>query len=388
MAKHSYVIHMNGGYRKNPQTYKFGNTKGIELAIGRQKATVAFEMGTRKTHDELIHFSLKLFRDAYRKVYFLHAIMNGEGLTVRQLSISIDGEERIYDGNTPNFPFLFSMIGKNLCLDPSWAGLTGTFLSTTKTEQEEDLRFSAVYSYLSGLSREYEIDRFSNLWTAINAYYTYRNACYERYLETVYGASEEIKKKLRISRESDLIGALVWQFDGHYNNLGKPKAEEIWRGNYEAEKILEKLGSEKLESLYDASFRALSEKTEFTEACQSLECRAEEFELTLFSFLLLEYPYHWRCNYFHGNRGTPLVAAYNDYELSVLRCHNYFLRRFLNQEIPNMFRGDFWDEKKQRQTEEFVINLQGTEKKKQTCRELLEQLRAGKENLSENEKGE
>ena len=376
MTKHSYVIHINGGYQRNPQTYKFGNTKNITLAIGRQKATVTFEMGKRKTHDELIHFSLKLFRDAYRKVYFLHAIMHGEGLTVRQLLISIDGEERSYDGNTPNFPFLFSMIGKNLCLDPSWEGVTGAFLSTTKTEQDEDLRFSAACAYLASLGRNYEIDRFSNLWTAMNAYYTYRKVCYERYLETVYGVQLDTNKQLKISGEANLIGSLVWQFDGHYKNVDKPEIEKIWRKNYDVEKILAKMKSEELGDLYEASFLALSEEIEFPKIYQSMERRAAEFELTLFSFLLLEYPYHWRCNYFHGNRGTPLVAAYNDYELSVLRCHNYFLQRFLNQEIPKMFKEDFWDETKQRRTEAFVINIQGTEKKQQKCRDIFEQLHA------------
>ncbi len=163
----------------------------------------------------------------YRKAYLIHAIRYQEGLEVKKLSISVDGEEYVYDSQVPNFPFLFSMVGKKLNLDPSWEGLSEAILHTTKTKQDEDLRFSAAYSYLAGLNRKLGIDKFTNFWISMNAYYTYRGCCYQQYLRKVYGAGKDEADKLCISTESQLIGSLAWKFDGHYQCLSKKEADEL-----------------------------------------------------------------------------------------------------------------------------------------------------------------
>ena len=74
---------------------------------------------------------------------------------------------------------------------------------------------------------------------------------------------------------------------------------------------------------------------------------AKRFGVPLFTFLLPTYPYRWRCKLFHGNRTTALLTAYNDYELAVLHTVNYFLDRFLNEEIPKIFDEGYWTTEKQ-----------------------------------------
>ena len=358
MAKHRYLICINGGTKEKPQLYNFGQTKGIALSIGRQKAVIEFSMGVKKTQEELTSFSVKVFRDAYRKAYLIHAIQYQEGLEVKKLSIAVDGEECIYDSQAPNFPFLFSMVGKKLELDPAWEGMSGAILHTTKTKQDEDLRFSAAYSYLAGLKRKFEIDRFTNFWTSMNAYYTYRGHCYKKYLMEVYGAGKDEADKLCISTESQLIGSLAWKFDGQYRGLSKKESDKLWSHFYDTERELGKLGEGDRGRLYREALEALAGDKELPEAYEKLGQCASRFGVSLFSYLLLIYPYHLRCKFLHGDRSTLLVAAYNDYEINVLRAVNYFLWRFLDREIPKMFREDFWTGKEQEEMEKYIRNLE------------------------------
>ena len=358
MAKHRYRVCINGDTKEKPQLYNFGQTKGIALSIGRQGAVIEFSMGVKKTQEELTSFSVKVFRDAYRKAYLIHAIRYREGLEVKKLSISVDGEECVYDSRVPNFPFLFSMFGKNLELDPAWEGLSEAILHTTKTKQDEDLRFSAAYSYLAGLNRKFEINRFTNFWTSMNAYYTYRGHCYKKYLMEAYGAGKDEADKLCISTEAQLIGSLAWKFDGHYRYLGKKEADKLWNHFYDTERELGKLGAGDLERLYGEAWEALAGDKELPEAYKKLGQCAARFGVSLFSYLLLVYPYHLRCKFLHGSRSTLLVAAYNDDEVNVLRAANYFLGRFLDREIPKMFREDFWTGKEQEEMEKFIGDLE------------------------------
>ena len=57
-----------------------------------------------------------------------------------------------------------------------------------------------------------------------------------------------------------------------------------------------------------------------------------------------------------------LIMAYNDYEITSLNTINYFLERFLNENIPMMFQEDFWDENKQKQAVSYIEYLSGNKK--------------------------
>ena len=50
-------------------------------------------------------------------------------------------------------------------------------------------------------------------------------------------------------------------------------------------------------------------------------------------------------NHFVGNRGKKE------------RIVNYFLTMFLNEEIPAIFKDDFWDDKKQKSAIEYIESL-------------------------------
>ena len=73
---------------------------------------------------------------------------------------------------------------------------------------------------------------------------------------------------------------------------------------------------------------------------------ADDFEVPVYVLLVLGYPYHWRCKYLHGNHIVPLFMAHNDDDFCCLKIINYFMDRFLEEEIPKMFKEDYWNDKK------------------------------------------
>ena len=200
----------------------------------------------------------------------------------------------------------------------------------------------------------------------MNAYYSYLNKCYEQHLKTHYAVPEEVIKKLSITAEADLIGSAVWQVVEKYKKFKGKEADALWKGNYDVEKCLALLNETQIKELYDDSYEFRNDSSAGKEKYSLLIERAETFNLPLFTFLLFEYPYHYRCNYFHGNKSTLILMAYNDSEYYVLRTINYFLETYLKQEIPKLFADDFWTLERQEKTERYIASIkeEGRERKR------------------------
>lgn len=114
------------------------------------------------------------------------------GLRVDKIEIIIDGDVREYDKYYPSFPFLYSMIGHdNLGLGGAWKNLIPDTLTVAKSVMDKDLRFVSAFSFLMAQSKRYETERFSNLWTAMNAYYSYVVLCFEKKLRAELGIRED-----------------------------------------------------------------------------------------------------------------------------------------------------------------------------------------------------
>lgn len=75
---------------------------------------------------------------------------------------------------------------------------------------DKDLRFVSAFSFLMAKSKNYETELFSNLWTAMNAYYSYVALCFEKKLrvELGVGENEKLKSALTLHGDYQMIGAL------------------------------------------------------------------------------------------------------------------------------------------------------------------------------------
>lgn len=341
--KHSYTINFNGGSKQPGYLYKFGTVKNISLHIGKQRATVSYQTGKEWEADDVVTLKDRLFRDAYRKVYLLHAITQDQGLKVNSIEVIIDGVSTMYDDSRPLFPFMFSMIQKNrLGLCEKWKELTSEVIKTPKYKFKNDHRYIAMFSYLASKSKYYEVERFNFLWTAVNACYSYIAFNYEALLRKELGVGDDQKlpDKLCLS-ENDYgsVGALCWILSGRFRVTHRKEAEKIWE-SYETEKTLCDYDEYQIKALYKAAKSELSGEP-LPLQYKKLSTYADKFGASLYTYLLLIYPYHWRCDLFHGNRTTLLFCAYNDYEIAAIRTVNYFLDTFLNEFIPDTFKPEF-----------------------------------------------
>ena len=352
MGTHRYKITINAAPQKPiTYTYKYDKTDGIELKVSKQKAVVAFQMTTKKEHDDIISFRVRLVKDALRKAHLLHAISFDASLTVKKIAIAIDDEERIYTATTTGFPFFFSMLDSE---DFGWKQLwkqsqIETVLFSTKTQTENDLRYVSLFSYLAGQSKHFEIDRFICLWTAMNAHYNFISDCFDEYSKkkSNVGKQADISTKAQVRRNERAAMSKLVRILG----CGIETPSETTRNknikDYGAMKdYLQQIPVPEIEQFHTALYRNRCDRTYVPEGSMGSHLKKcmEHSNLSAYAFVLLPYAYYLRCKYVHGNKATILFAAYHDAELAALRVVNYFLSEYLKQEIPAMFDENYFTE--------------------------------------------
>ena len=125
--------------------------------------------------------------DAIRKAYILYALQTGKGLDIKKFRYGkksdkklTDKDLEIYDENA-GLPFVVSMMRDSMLIhdeqERSGSGIfrnekiMRTVAGSKRYEYQGDKSMIALFAYLISRSREYEMDRFMNQWTAINAIY-------------------------------------------------------------------------------------------------------------------------------------------------------------------------------------------------------------------------
>lgn len=352
MSKHTYTVTINRvPSGRESIGYKFRSTACV-LTASRDAASVQFQMGSEKTFDDLISFRVDLVKDAMRKMHLLHAMKYGARLRPRQIIVTIDGKSRTYDKTCPGFPFLYAMrIGKELDLPESWKDpeFLKSVLDRPKSKTDNDPRYACLFSFLAGTGKQFEIERFTCYWTAMNAHYNY---LIQRYKDTHaaklgLGSYEDIPKKKRPAwGDRPNISALL-RVLGCGDSASSKDERTAHRAQYGAMKThLRTIPREELPGLYrDLSAhrtdRAYASAGPLGDHLRQCITRAN---MSAYGFVLLDYAYYMRCNYLHGSKATILFTAANDPELAAFRTLNLFLGEYLKEAIPGMFREDWFTE--------------------------------------------
>lgn len=339
--KHTYTITINQRPAMRDlyeYTYRY---IPCSIATASSRAAITIRTNKEKTHDELMQ-DWDLVTDALRKVHLLHIMRHSQRLNVRTITVSVDGQDKTYTSRSPGFPFLYFMLPPmELDLPESWRGpeFQQNVLGKTKSKTAEDLNFSCLYSFLAGLGKEFEIERFSCYWTAMNAYY---HAMTARYNEL---ADARHHGKLGENNDTASISALLRVLgcgDKKTNRATRVTLDPMYRDMTYA---FRRIGEDALPLLYrqlsdNRTDRAFIPDVPLGDpknlADHLRECLPIA-DMSAYGCLLLDYPYYMRCNYFHGNRATPLFASLRDPEVAAFRVLNLFLERFLKEAIPGMF---------------------------------------------------
>lgn len=264
-----YVIMFNGGSAdgRSFDFKEFG--KQAQLRLSRGCATYMFLAEREVAPDRLVTFQTSglpyvksldnmtdeeracayvgyAFRDGYRKAILLHALTQNAGLKVEKISVTVGSSAPVEftAENHPNFPFMYSMFTEDdlglsdVVNDPK---ILKTICETSKTAADNDLRISTLQAYMLSKTRKFELDRFLNLWTAMNAAYNWLAKEFQReksyrvtggYAEDIlerryeadslsYGQREDIVEEAikavekKLSREKYVLDELKKRGDEH-----------------------------------------------------------------------------------------------------------------------------------------------------------------------------
>ena len=351
MPKHTYTIAINRvPAAREPMEYKFRQT-ACALLCAKDAAAVTFTMGAAKSHEDLISFRVDLVKDAMRKMYLLHAIRFGTRLKVRRVLVTVDGETVEYGKETPGFPFLHSMLtARDLALPESWQdpGFQNAVLRQTKSAAENDLRFACLFSFLAGTGKQFEIERFTCYWTAVNSLYNHLLQCAQPHFAADHRAArfEDLphKKRKLLTGDSVGVGALM-RLLGCGSGLGSQGDRTAYKSQYGAMKsYLRHIPREELPELQSQLLAHRRDRTWVPEGPlgEHLKICMDRTGQSAWGFLTLDYAYYMRCNYLHGSKTTILFSAANDPEIAAFRCLNVFLGEFLREMIPQLFREDWF----------------------------------------------
>ena len=353
--KHTYIIAINQADFKssNTYTYDYGKTKDCVISVKANCAFVQYTSTALKTPKEAVLSNIAL--DAMRRMHLYHIMQYSRALSVKNILVSIDGESTTFTDNEGNdgFPFLRTMLGtKDLKLPNSWkdSDFQKTVLSATKTEAKEDLCFVCLYSYLAATGKRYEIDRFICNWTAMNAHYNHLVALYRDNAD-LSSLPKKKKKKLNGNNERLFITFLlrVLGCGGIVSSRAKSKNLNVL--TYSAGQI----NPDDLDALYDDLFAHRTDPSYIPAnygrdergLTPRLNALLPDLHTSAYGCILLDYAYHMRCNFVHGNEAPPLFVKFDEHngdnELAAFRLLNLFLERYLKENIPLMFSSNWVD---------------------------------------------
>lgn len=338
--KYSYKIVINKEIKSQKHyEYSYGKTKDISISISKDSIIAEFYMSVKKTHDDFKNLKVDVFRDLLRKSYLLHAVIYDSALSIKTISVYINDEKVEFDKKTPMFPFVYSMIEQNQLKLGRIKGdkrIIYTILNNTKTKSNEDMRLCSLYAYMLSQSKKYEVEKFLNLWTSMNAYYNVYAKCFEE----IRIKREDFKKKNknRIYKiENKCLGMMIRLIENNALFPNKPDDKEEYKTAYKMmQYTLPEYVSSNLEQLYNESKENINKSVKASDFIELYKI-VEPLNLSLYVFLLIVFPYHIRCNIFHGSNVIPIVASYKDLEISNLRIVNMYLEKFLSDNIPHLF---------------------------------------------------
>lgn len=319
MAKYRYQLFVNE--KKMTKTkrefiYKYRNTNNIKIIIDKNCACVDVNMGVKKEFSDLSDVKFDVMIDALKKIYLLHILIFKQGLKIKSIRLQRNDEDYSYDESDERFPFVFSMVeDTKYDFNDTWSSesMINSILTTTKSARIENNKFICLYAYLTAKSKRYRVDRFTNLWMSFNAYYDYNG------------------KKAGKKGDKTCVEYLL-QCIGHGTNNRTKAFRDDNKQLYSS--VGSELASIKQEDYCDFYNRLY--RKEDIEEFEKLHMLAGD-RMTLYGAILCEYAYYIRCKYFHGGKTITLLSTYNEYEVSVFKVISYFLERFLEEKIPEMF---------------------------------------------------
>jgi len=342
---HQVTITINGGYSKeNEILYFYSKTTEASVILTEQAATIMFSAVFDLDLDDPDRYSTMLFLDAYRKIHLIHLFAKGCTIQVKEIGLEIDNEFCwTSDEKDKDFPYIISMLeGTHFDLCDKWRNefIYDVVSQWPIVASEQNLMHCAVSAFLSGKTRVYLGDRLLDFWTAINSYYNYEAICFETTAAEAEGVDREnIPRAIQAYGSDAPCIALMLMMDFRFFS-----DKHIWQDNtleeacLRALSLVASLDQEHLADIFEETAGNFQNEKKGAFVPDELYDVALQLKIPLHLFLLVYHPYYLRCELVHGSRSIPILCSYYDTHLQNYTVCCYYMERFLDSTIPEMFR--------------------------------------------------
>lgn len=318
--------------------YKFSRTKDISLRIDENSFCISYKVFTNPSFEKTQKSDLLC--DAITKAYVLHLILFSKPINLDKIKIKIGADTKIFPEKDEHF--LYSLINKQLLKPVSELWTNDDFikkiLNTSKSKY--DSRFSALFALLVSKSKEYEIERFQNLWIAMNGLYGfYVNNIAKEILDMRNNSGK--LKKIQEFQELQLLQFFV---ESKVAFIKKEDKNDLAK---EIKSILNSVilnSGDCKEVISKEEF--LSEKYEELRTKIKAKFSEKNIEISEYAYLIIYYAYYQRCNIFHADKPLPLVYFNQKKEWRIIRFVNDLIEDFLDNNLYKFFLDDFIEEER------------------------------------------
>ena len=313
-AKKKYVYEFMAGEPTNKKIFCFcfpyAATKVVKVEVSKNFVKILFESPQSYNLDERFGYWRNLLREGYKRAGFVHILMYDGMMKQMKRELRVmdsTGTEIAKKELTIDFD-LYSMINcrilRKIPASIKRQEVIDKVFGVSK--KDFDNRNAALNAYVYSKYKELETERFLYLWMSFNGAYSLigKKANKDR---------ENIEATLKEFHEGDCI------FSRAQREKHERKMMSLFAGLHQKE-VCEELRNPKSET-YQRIKAFIGEVFE------------NKGLLTPYGFVLGEFAYYLRCNYFHANNAFLLMTYLDDLEFEALSCVNIVLEQFLDDNL-------------------------------------------------------
>lgn len=318
---HKIII---GTPSKKPSVYcyNYGNTKNIKIAMSKKGASIEVMLSRKHSTQELLQKN-HLFADAIKKVLLVYLVKYSKSLTLKTMMIQIG--EIVHE--IEDIPQVHSMVQSELQtkMDIGWnkEKIIQDILWFTKSTSKQ--RMASLYALLIAKSRKFANEKFLYFWMAFNGMYGY-------YSNLIKRQHPNLNRIL----ESDELK--YFQLLQEWGDAVLVKKDKL--------KICSQVKAliVKLNSNLNREFFESEEGFKFSNQIMSILSENDVTgEITGYGFLITQFAYWFRCNFFHANNPVKLFVFQGDDDLNCIEKINNLLEEFLDDNLYKWFDKDYRD---------------------------------------------
>lgn len=344
--KYTYIITIkakeikpnNSNIKSVSYFYNYRNTKNIELQINKNYNAIIQANMTKKYKPYSNFTESDLFKDSLRKAFTIYLLVCNKNLNENDIRLEVfENTKNIQnklDSEKINIK-IYSIINDDLKyqVNDNWEKNKIENLLEIK-KSNIDFREIALINFLISKNKKYPLERFFSLWMSFNGMYNYLNGFIQ-------------KKKIPESEKITNLQQFLGYKPGKVNQIIstklsskiKPIISKYYTGKL-TKKKLENKEYKELARIIEETIKNFSNDLKVTDKItnEQLEnAKKQLINLTAYTYLLTQFTYNFRCEYFHASKHLSIISLNTDNEIKYLRAMNDLLEDFIEKNLHTWF---------------------------------------------------